>query len=319
MIDRLPRIMATATVILTLLWGGCAPTAEIKPPDTTPDANRRAVALGAFSGPYGTEVRQALAEALARRRQVRLDDQAAVVLSGNVEGQLEDIKGQDLVRLEKKTGRVEEVTITDPFVKKPFTYRAPVTESVVESKPFVVRRAWLDLKYALTDRPGAPGFGPDQARAASEIKYGGVNENLSHGPALKDLPPAEETMRTLARELAQGILDRVFPDPQAVVVLDDGPGLLGEKETTQGVALAQKGRWEEARLIWENILKDDPEHPAANYNLGVYWEHLGGRDHLERARDYYVKAAKTGNNPQYRKALTRITLTLRDNPSPTSD
>ena len=319
MSDGLPRLMAMAVLCLVLICGGCAPTAQMRRPETGTGSNPGSVALGTFTGPRAEEVRRALAETLTQDGRVRLDDQAAEVLSGKVEAGLEEVQGEDLVRMKKNTGEVKQVTVEDPFVKQPFTYRVPVVESVVESKPFVVRQAWLSLKYSLAQRSGAPVVGPEQTRVATDIKYGGVNENLDSGQALKDLPPAEETVRRLALELARKVQDRLFPDPNAVVVLDDGPGLLGESETSKGVALAQQGQWAEARRIWENILKSDANFPAANFNLGVYWERLGGRDHLERARDYYATAARNGNNPHYREALTRVTVALRDSESRTSD
>ena len=312
MSNSLARFIGSTALVLSLILGGCAPTAQVQRPDTAPGSTVRSVALGVFSGPYAAEVRQALAEALNQRAYVTLDDQAAAVLSGKVDGSLEEINGEELVRMEKETGVVKDLTVEDPFVKKPFTYRVPEKETVVESRPFVVRRASLDVEYTLTARTGTSGVSRNQDQAGSEVKYGGVNEDFKFGPALKDLPSAEETIRKLSEKLAQKVLDRLFPDPRQVVVLDDGLGLLGETEIQKGVTLAQNGAWEEARQVWENILKNDPEHPAANYNLGVYWERLGGTAHLERARGYYVNAAKNGNDPHYREALTRITVALRD-------
>ena len=299
---------------ILILCGGCAPWIEVKKkdPDSIPLAGVKTLALGDISGSAGPALARNIAFALSMRRGIALTDpfRAEVILSGRVECELVDTRGADLVEIRRETGRKKKVTKSDPFVGRRFTIKAPVSEKVVTESDFVWRRGRMTLVYSLTDGQGRSLEA--SADAGFSEKYGGVNEYSHHGRRLKDLPSKNKTINLMVRELAEKVAARLAPSPKTFsLVLDVGPGPLGQAEIRRGVKLAEAGHWNQAVEVWEQVLEDDPEHPSAYYNLGAAYERRGGSDNLHKALDMYAKAARNGDNPLYREALTRVTVTIR--------
>lgn len=78
-----------------------------------------------------------------------------------------------------------------------------------------------------------------------------------------------------------------------------------EAQVTFGIAVAQKGLWQEALYRWERATELDPSYAEAWNNLGVAYEHHG---EFEKAREAYEKAldlAPTNLNIQQNYDLFR--------------
>lgn len=60
-----------------------------------------------------------------------------------------------------------------------------------------------------------------------------------------------------------------------------------EDQVQFGIAVAQKGLWQEALYRWERATEMDPSYAAAWNNLGVAFEHHG---RFDEAREAYEKA-----------------------------
>lgn len=287
-------------VCLSICLSGCA-------------AGFKTLALEDLSGPEGPIMTRKIALALSRQKGILMTEGhlAEVVLSGKVETRLEDVKGFDLVEGQKKTGREKKVTKKDPFVKRRFTVKERVYKSVIEEVPYVLRRASLTLTYSLLDEEGKVVQAPRTRVVRFSETYGGINENSRFGFELDDLPSRSKTFSILAGKMAEKLAARLAP-PAFKPTLDKGRGIFGEPEIRRGVRLAKSGQWERAMEVWNKVLKEDPGHPAAHYNLGSAFERLGGRDNLEKARQMYGRAARQGHNPLYRRALTRVTVGLRE-------
>jgi tetratricopeptide (TPR) repeat protein len=62
---------------------------------------------------------------------------------------------------------------------------------------------------------------------------------------------------------------------------------------THGTEQANNGKWDEAKNIWEQYLKNSPDNENVNTNLGIYYERQGDP---ARALSYYQKALE--QNPE---------------------
>ena len=56
-----------------------------------------------------------------------------------------------------------------------------------------------------------------------------------------------------------------------------------------GIAVAQRGLWQEARYRWQRAIEIDPSYAAAWNNLGIAYEHEG---QFDKAREAYEKATE---------------------------
>ena len=78
-----------------------------------------------------------------------------------------------------------------------------------------------------------------------------------------------------------------------------------EAQVRFGIAVAQKGLWQEALYRWERATELDPSYAEAWNNLGVAYEHHG---EFDKAREAYEKAldlAPTNLNIQQNYDLFR--------------
>ena len=56
-----------------------------------------------------------------------------------------------------------------------------------------------------------------------------------------------------------------------------------------GIAVAQRGLWQEARYRWQRAIEIDPSYAAAWNNLGIAYEREG---QFDKAREAYEKATE---------------------------
>ena len=56
-----------------------------------------------------------------------------------------------------------------------------------------------------------------------------------------------------------------------------------------GIAVAQRGLWQEALYRWQRAIEIDPSYAAAWNNLGIAYEHEG---QFDKAREAYEKATE---------------------------
>ncbi len=67
-----------------------------------------------------------------------------------------------------------------------------------------------------------------------------------------------------------------------------------EDQVQFGIAVAQKGLWQEALYRWERATEMDPSYAAAWNNLGVAFEHHGRFDEArERTRKHSILIQRT--------------------------
>jgi tetratricopeptide (TPR) repeat protein len=76
----------------------------------------------------------------------------------------------------------------------------------------------------------------------------------------------------------------------------------------RGAEYAKSGGWDMAIEEWEQAAQQNPDSPAAHYNLGVAREAEG---QLERAQEHYKKAARLDPDKLYVGAVTGINERLK--------
>ncbi|MBF0530169.1 MAG: tetratricopeptide repeat protein [Deltaproteobacteria bacterium] len=304
-------------VILSFISVSCSPGVTVIRPtsDVSLPDHVTSVAISSLTGPLAAQLREAIRATISHNPRLQLVDSGpgAVIISGQVESGLEDSSGRDLVKTEQITDQKTEIVTRDLFINKDFTITKPVVKIGTEEADFLIRRAFLTFTCTLLipSRDGSKSISKT-IKINYEDKYGGINEFNRTGPKLADLPAPEATNQHLVREAAFKLAETLAPT-RYVAILDLGSGLLGEEDIRLGVDLAKEGRWKEAEAIWQGIVDLNPDHPAALYNIGVARERLGDQGNLIRANEAYTKAARLGNNPLYREAMTRTTLILRQN------
>ncbi|MFH1091204.1 MAG: tetratricopeptide repeat protein [Pseudomonadota bacterium] len=312
------KVRAGLTLVLfslVLAVLACAPkvTVERRAPGPGPWPDFQTLVVGQISGPDGPAVVQGLSLDLDLQPGLAVveKDRAEIILTGSVTVTITDERGHDLLKAVKKTGGRTKVTAKDPFVGQEFTVNKPGTTNVAEPAPYVQRRAELKLEYLLTSQDRSAS-NPQSVTVSSVRKYGGVNQGLPDGPGLQDLPSRKKTLDELIKLLAMKLAERLVPSPvRFKLALDTGEGLFGQANIKRGVKLALAGQWEEAVKIWRLVLEEDPDNPAAYYDLGVAYERLDGLQNLKAALKMYGDATARGNNPLYRQALTRVTVAVR--------
>ena len=293
---------------LTLtMVAACGPR-SVGVPDARLSGQPTAIHLADVQGTYAEIVSAAVRDELTWTAGLTpVDKNADFDLTIDVETSLEDEQGQDLLRERVNTGDHETITVRDPFVNKDFKVYRPITVDQTRLEPFVNRTAQVALEYALTSPHDADGT-TGRVQASSEVKYGGVNQNTPSGPDLQDLPPADQTIAELAREAAQRLIMRLSPSGgRRSWSLAVGEGFGGNDQIMKGVELARQGHWDEAEKQWQGLIDQGWTVPDVYYNLGVVLERRGGKENLAAALDQYSQAARTGNNPLFRDALTRVT------------
>ncbi|MFH1139574.1 MAG: tetratricopeptide repeat protein [Pseudomonadota bacterium] len=286
-----------------LFWAwGCSAGGEKT--DETAGPARPTLAVGRFTGRFGSAARQALLEYLGRTPDLALiptSDRADIILTGRVDAEVKDIRGRDLVKINRPTGRDRETTVHDDFVDKDFRVSAPVLDFEVKPVPFVYRQAKLDLTYVV-----AAGTRRREYRMKADFseKYGGVNENAVFGPRLADLPSEEDTIKEMAWAMGGKLTEQLSPSSaQPRLDLEESGELAVEAGLRRGAALAKSGRWEEALEVWRQALADYPGNPSLSFNIGVAYERMG---ELRKALKMYSEAAEKVDNPLYRQALERV-------------
>lgn len=240
------------------------------------------------------------------------NDKTEYIIKGRISNQLEDVEGTDLVQVEQRTGKWKTKTKSDPFVKKTFEYSEPEYEKIMKEVPFIQRNAQMTFFFSVYNKSGEMVVPPDSLTVEFNEKYGGLNEISGSGTRLSDLPGKENTYDVLADKLAGDLIQRLLPHSiKYVGYLDAGESVFGEEEISEGVRLAQEGKWDEAVEVWQALLKKYPHHPSANYNIGVAHERLGDEKNLKIALDYFTRAVKEGDDPIYRDALNRGVYMLK--------
>ena len=313
-----PLLRFWTVFFLFWLFSACRAVPRTENPGRPPlKPSAKALYLGEITGPAAKVMVQEIKRAFSQNHNLDLVSRkrSNQVLSGKTTFEIKDTPGSDLVKIHGGSGPEKEITIRDPFIDQDFAIRKKMPDVKAAPVRFIQRQGLMTLTYTI-EVPGNQKANKTETLTADYTgKFGGINQQLPPGGRIEDLPAKDKTMESLARQLALKLVRALAPEsgggfePELDAALNMDP--LAESPTAEGVRLARAGMWKEAVKVWQKILTYDPEHPAANYNIGVSYERSSGPDNLLQARKYYATAVKSGNNPLYRQALTRVTVALR--------
>ncbi len=132
---------------------------------------------------------------------------------------------------------------------------------------------------------------------------------------LSELPAGNQTLNELSANVASQLVAKISPTEvtETIEFYDGGKfGYGGHDMIKRGIEFAKRGLWDEAKEIWQDVIKAEPNNAAAYYNLGVAHEFIGNLENLRIARIMYKKAVRYGDNELYMDAMARIQSAIRD-------
>ena len=230
---------------------------------------------------------------------------ADAVITGHVTADIHDIHGFDTVQVKEGTGYYKKAKDAhgewvDEEIKR----------TVVKDTPYVIRKVFFSGEYKVFDLKARGGIVHRELKETYEEKFGGQEEYGDFCRKLSELPSSRHTSEELSARIAKNIVaDISRMRLMSFVRLDKGR----HRMVKWGVALAEKGKWQEAIETWEQVIRDDPDDAAAHYNLGVAHEGLGDMESLNRARDFYKSSASYGEKKLYTEAITRVDRVIQGN------
>jgi len=230
---------------------------------------------------------------------------ADALITGHVTAHIHDIHGFDPLQLKEGTGYYKKS-------KNPYGewVDEEIKRTVIKDVPFVIRKVSFSGQYKVFDLKARGGIVQRELKEIYEEKYGGDEEYRDLGRKLGNLPTSSHTSEELSKRIAENIVAELSRMRLArFVKLDKGR----HKMVRWGVALARKGKWQEAIQTWEQVIRDDADNAAAYYNVGVAYEGLGDMEGLNRARDLYKRSASYGEKKLYTEAITRVDRVIQGN------
>ena len=230
---------------------------------------------------------------------------ADAVITGHVTADIHDIHGLDQLQVKEGTGY---------YKKAKNAYGEWVDEeikrTVIKDVPFVIRKACFSGQYKVFDLKARGGIVHREWKETYEEKFGGEEQYGGFGRKLNDLPASSYTSEEVSERIAENIVTEISRMRLASFVkLDKGK----HRMVKWGVALAKKGKWQEAIETWEQVISDDPDNAAAYYNLGVAHEGLGDTESLKKARGLYKAAAGFRKDNLYTEGIKRVDSAMGKN------
>lgn len=121
---------------------------------------------------------------------------------------------------------------------------------------------------------------------------------------------ATKVAARLAREAAEGVVERIAPHRQTLEVPLAAPAFgKGVTAIHRGNRLASDGQWRAAMQAWQEVLEESPDNAAALYNLGLAYEAQADYD---PARKMYTAAWNATQDEAFQQALERVGQAERD-------
>lgn len=146
--------------------------------------------------------------------------------------------------------------------------------------------------------------------ASSGAVMHSVNRLSSHtssgcGGARRGVLRRHELLDRALHSLARTLANPLVPEVRRMVVPIETGGK--DKRLDIGVKFARKSRWRQAAKMWRMVLRTNPRHHKALYNMGVAAEVNG---QLRRARRLYRRAERLAAKNWYMNAVKRVTMRL---------
>lgn len=323
-------------------WFGCAAktsVSRIKPAEVSM-GGIRTLALLKFEGRFGETVRSDFYNKLSEVPHFNLIDTSRInaldqviydqvddprflpsledlhadgVITGRVTSNINDIRGRDQVQMQEGTGRYKkEKNIFGKLVD------VEIKKTVLRPVPYVIRQASLTTDFKVFNLKTKQIIATGKVTQNYNQKFGGDKEyalSILGGMKLSALPAPNQTLNELSASVASRLVAKISPTEitETIEFYDGGKfGYGGHDMIKRGIEFAKRGLWDEAKAIWQDVIKAEPNNSAAYYNLGLAHESVGDLENLKIARTMYKKAARYGDNKLYLNAMARIQSAIKD-------
>ena len=335
--------LSTGLIVVAMLaWFGCAAktsVSRIKPAEVSL-GGIRTLALLKFEGRFGETVRSDFYNKLSEVPHFNLIDisktnaldqviydqvddprffpdleglHADGVITGRVTSNINDIRGRDQVQMQEGTGRYKkERNIFGKWVD------VEIKKTVLRPVPYVIRQASLTTDFKVFNLKTKQIIATGKVTENYNQKFGGDKEyvlSFLGGMKLSKLPAPNQTLNELSAKVAARLVAKISPtEVTETIEFDDGGkfGYGGHDMIKRGIEFARRGLWDEAKAIWQDVIKAEPNNAAAHYNLGVAHEFVGNLENFKIARTMYKKAVRYGDNKLYLDAMARIQSAIKD-------
>ncbi|MDO9567626.1 MAG: DUF6340 family protein [Candidatus Desulfaltia sp.] len=336
------KLSAGLIVIAMLAWFGCAgktSVSRIRPAEVSL-GGIRTLALLKFEGQFGETVRSDFYNKLSEVQHFNLIDtsktnaldqvvydqvddprflpafeniQADGVITGRVTSNINDIRGHEQVQMQEGTGRYKkEKNIFGKWVD------VEIKKTVLRPVPYVIRQASLTTDFKVFNLKTKQIIATSKVTENYNQKFGGNKEyvlSVLGGMKLSQLPAPNQTLNDLSANVASQLVAKISPTKitETIEFYDGGKlGYGGHDMIKRGIEFAKRGLWDEAKEIWQDVIKAEPDNAAAYYNLGLAHESVGDLENFNIASKMYKKAVKCGDNKLYLDAMARIQVAIKD-------
>jgi len=336
------KLSASLIIVAMLVWFGCAAKtniSRIKPAEVSL-GGIRTLALLNFEGRFGETVRSDFYNKLSEVPHFNLIDSSKTnaldqvvydqvddprflpdlenlhadgVITGRVTANINDIRGYDQVQMKEGTGRYKkEKNIFGKWVD------VEIKKTVLKRVPYIIRQASLTTDFKVFNLKTKRVIATKKVTENYNQKFGGNKEyalSVLGGMKLSRLPAQNQTLNELSARVASQLVAKISPTKinQTIEFCDGGKfGYGGNAMIKRGIEFAKRGLWDEAKDIWQDVIKAEPNNAAAYYNLGIAYENIGDLENLKKARTMYKKAIRYGDNKLFMNALARIQSAIKD-------
>ncbi|MGE4293249.1 MAG: hypothetical protein AB7E32_13695 [Desulfovibrio sp.] len=301
-------------LVLPLFWG-CGPSASMQAlrPALVPLPGVHTLAVGEFSGPYGSRARDCFLERFrsSDRFQLALGEQAHAVVRAEVSSELRDERGEERKTVTENVTRV--ITERDAQDRVVRSYTEETPQRRIRREPYVLRSARVEARMRVEF--GGRVLAEESGFDSLDRRYGGLDCpdadadcDESDGP-LDRMPSGHAALAEMACAVGADLAARLLPEAYTVYVSLDEDG--GE-QVRRGAELADGDAWAAAVSLWQQALAENPANAPALYNLGVEQERRGVMENLQQAQALYGRAFGLDPKERYAEALERIAGRIRD-------
>jgi tetratricopeptide (TPR) repeat protein len=211
----------------------------------------------------------------------------------------------------------------DPLTNQVWTVKAKVKREVPKNYETTLVLGSLKVVWELRDREKGELISQGEDQYLLSKSLGGYPEDLKRKDGAIDSLRDSATSSASGKisfdqdspaflAIKAGLLDSLSQTAADKLLLTLSPKGLKtaharDSRSLNAERLATLGRWEEAAIIWQELIQENPYYHPALYNLGLFYETKGD---LKSAWNSFRSAFLSSQETLYRNALARLSLIL---------
>jgi curli biogenesis system outer membrane secretion channel CsgG len=209
-----------------------------------------------------------------------------------------DERGTETVEKKEGTGKYEVKEEKNIFTGKTRKVKREIMRTVWVEEHYRIRRGSVAINFRVVDVESGKllvAHSDSKSYDSGKVKEG----------SWKSLKPEGEILSDLSKTICERFVHTIAPYTVSEKrVIESGKGSI-----KLGAKFAQSGLWREALDTWKKSAEENPDEPAAFYNLGVGYEVQGMLDEAEQA---YQTAVKLKPKKYYMDSIARIRQARED-------